>query len=86
MRSELARVHNDVYIEDDDSRTITIPTDEGVQKLIQVGRSLDEAGIAIDDIGLRRPTLDDVFLALTGHHSEGAGDGSNAPAAPRRDA
>ena len=35
--------------------------------LVQVVRDLDEAGIAIDDIGLRRPTLDDVFLSLTGH-------------------
>jgi ABC-2 type transport system ATP-binding protein len=31
---------------------------------------LDEAQIAIDDIGLRRPTLDDVFLTLTGHVAE----------------
>jgi ABC-2 type transport system ATP-binding protein len=30
-------------------------------------RDLDAAGIAIDDIGLRRPTLDDVFMSLTGH-------------------
>ena len=36
----------------------------------QVVRDLDEAGIAIDDIGLRRPTLDDVFLSLTGHAAE----------------
>ena len=34
---------------------------------MQVVRDLDEAGIGIDDIGLRRPTLDDVFLSLTGH-------------------
>jgi ABC-2 type transport system ATP-binding protein len=34
-----------------------------------VVRDLDEAGIGIDDIGLRRPTLDDVFLSLTGHAS-----------------
>ena len=33
-------------------------------------RELDEAGIAIDDIGLRRPTLDDVFLSLTGRAAE----------------
>jgi ABC-2 type transport system ATP-binding protein len=31
-------------------------------------RLLDERGIAIEDIGLRRPTLDEVFLALTGQH------------------
>jgi ABC-2 type transport system ATP-binding protein len=33
-------------------------------------RLLDEAGVGVDDIGLRRPTLDDVFLALTGHAAE----------------
>ena len=30
-------------------------------------RLLDEAGVGIDDVSLRRPTLDDVFMALTGH-------------------
>jgi ABC-2 type transport system ATP-binding protein len=33
-------------------------------------RRLDDAGIGIDDIAVRRPTLDDVFLALTGHSAE----------------
>jgi ABC-2 type transport system ATP-binding protein len=33
-------------------------------------RRLDDAGVGIDDIALRRPTLDDVFLALTGHAAE----------------
>ena len=33
-------------------------------------RRLGEAGIKIDDIALRRPTLDDVFLKLTGHAVE----------------
>ena len=33
-------------------------------------RRLDAAGVGIDDIALRRPTLDDVFLALTGHAAE----------------
>jgi ABC-2 type transport system ATP-binding protein len=33
-------------------------------------RTLDGAGIRIADIGLRRPTLDDVFLTLTGHEAE----------------
>jgi ABC-2 type transport system ATP-binding protein len=39
-------------------------------------RRLDQAGVAIDDINLTRPTLDDVFIALTGHaaeHENGAG-------------
>ena len=33
-------------------------------------RRLDEAGIAIDDIAVSTPTLDDVFLTLTGHAAE----------------
>ncbi|HSL64721.1 MAG TPA: ATP-binding cassette domain-containing protein [Gaiellaceae bacterium] len=40
-------------------------------------RRLDEVGIGIDDIGLRRPTLDDVFLELTGHAAEAAANGSD---------
>jgi len=34
-------------------------------------RRLDEAGVAIEDIAMRRPTLDDVFIRLTGHAAEG---------------
>ena len=33
-------------------------------------RRLDKAGVAIDDIAVRRPTLDDVFIVLTGHAAE----------------
>jgi ABC-2 type transport system ATP-binding protein len=51
-------------------RKLTVPADGGAQRLLAVLRDLDAAGIAIDDIGLRRPTLDDVFLALTGHAAE----------------
>jgi ABC-2 type transport system ATP-binding protein len=38
----------------------------------EIVRSLDDAGASIDDIALQRPTLDDVFLALTGHAAEEA--------------
>ncbi len=51
---------------DSHTRRLTVPADGGAQTLVQVVRDLDEAGIEIDDIALRRPTLDDVFLALTG--------------------
>jgi ABC-2 type transport system ATP-binding protein len=37
---------------------------------VEVVRDFDEAGYKIDDIALRRPTLDDVFLSLTGHVAE----------------
>jgi ABC-2 type transport system ATP-binding protein len=55
---------------DDHTRKITIPARGGARRLAQVVRDLDEAQIAIDDIALRRPTLDDVFLTLTGHAAE----------------
>ena len=38
--------------------------------LAQAVRRLDEAGIAVEDLALRRPSLDEVFLALTGHPAE----------------
>jgi ABC-2 type transport system ATP-binding protein len=38
--------------------------------LVAALRELDSAGIAVQDVGLRRPTLDDVFLSLTGHIAE----------------
>jgi ABC-2 type transport system ATP-binding protein len=52
---------------DEHTRRVTVPSDGGAKRLASVIREFDEAGIAIDDIGLRRPTLDDVFLSLTGH-------------------
>ncbi len=65
------------------ARRLTTPAHGGAEKLVRIVRDFDEAGIVIDDIGLRRPTLDDVFLALTGHHAEDielTGD-DDAPAA-----
>jgi ABC-2 type transport system ATP-binding protein len=38
--------------------------------IAQAVRQLDDAGVGIDDISIRRPTLDDVFIALTGHRAE----------------
>jgi ABC-2 type transport system ATP-binding protein len=52
---------------DEHTRRVTAPSEGGATRLATVIRDFDEAGIAIDDIGLRRPTLDDVFLSLTGH-------------------
>jgi ABC-2 type transport system ATP-binding protein len=55
---------------DEHTRKMTVPAHGGAQTLVQIVRDMDEAGIAIDDIALRRPTLDDVFLSLTGHVAE----------------
>ncbi len=51
-------------------RKLTVPVTGGAKLLAEVIRELDSRGIEIDDIGLRRPTLDDVFLSLTGHVAE----------------
>jgi ABC-2 type transport system ATP-binding protein len=59
---------------DGHTRRITVPSSGGATHLMDVVRQLDEQQIAIDDIGLRRPTLDDVFLSLTGHAAQAAGD------------
>ncbi|TVR28431.1 MAG: ATP-binding cassette domain-containing protein [Ilumatobacter sp.] len=48
-------------------RRITANAESGPQTLMEVLRRVDAEAIALDDVGLRRPTLDDVFLALTGH-------------------
>jgi ABC-2 type transport system ATP-binding protein len=48
---------------------ISAPVPHGVEALSAVLRSLETAGIDIVDIGLRRPTLDDVFMELTGHEA-----------------
>ena len=73
----LARVGDGPCTVDEHTRRLTVPTNGGAQRLVQVVRDLDEAAIAIDDIGLRRPTLDDVFLALTGHAAEQAVAGAD---------
>jgi ABC-2 type transport system ATP-binding protein len=54
------------------TRKITVPVTGGAKLLAEVIRDLDAEGIEIDDIGLRRPTLDDVFISLTGHAAEAA--------------
>ena len=55
---------------DNHTRKLTVPAQGGVQQLTAAMRALDEAMIPIDDVALRRPTLDDVFLTLTGHGAE----------------
>ena len=51
-------------------RTVTLPINDGAHLVPEVVRAMDAAGVAIDDVGTRRPTLDDVFLNLTGHRAE----------------
>jgi ABC-2 type transport system ATP-binding protein len=58
---------------------ITLPVGtEGTSILTEAVRRLDDAQIKLADIALRRPSLDDVFLALTGHAAEEGRDGQAA--------
>jgi ABC-2 type transport system ATP-binding protein len=49
---------------------VRVPLRRREGAIAEAVRRLDQAGIGIDDIALRSPTLDDVFLRLTGHHVE----------------
>jgi ABC-2 type transport system ATP-binding protein len=53
-----------------EQRTISIPAPAEVEDLARVTEAIKASGIAVDEIALRRPTLDDAFLALTGHPVE----------------
>ncbi len=53
---------------DDHALTLQIPTDGNVATMRRVLRELDHAGVDVVDLAIHTPDLDDVFLALTGHH------------------
>ena len=54
------------------TRRINAPTSGGSRALLAAAKTLDDQGIEVEDIALRRPSLDDVFLKLTGHRAEAA--------------
>jgi len=68
--SELASVGSGAAVVDEVARKILLPVSGGSSSIVDAIRKLDELKIEIEDIGLRRPTLDDVFLSLTGHVAE----------------
>jgi ABC-2 type transport system ATP-binding protein len=69
---------------DEDTRRLTGPAPGGAGQLAAVVRDLDAADVRIDDLALRRPTLDDVFLALTGHQTAAAESTESATRSGRR--
>jgi ABC-2 type transport system ATP-binding protein len=52
------------------TRRITVPVTDGQSLLAEAVRRLDAAGVHVVELALRRPTLDEVFLSLTGHAAE----------------
>ena len=69
-RTVLASLASGELTSQEHTRTVTAPVSGGAAALIGALRALDEAGIEVMDAGIRRPTLDDVFLSLTGHDAE----------------
>ena len=63
-------------ITEDLTKTILLPVAGGSTAIVNIVRKLDENQISIADIALRRPTLDDVFLSLTGHATENTEENS----------
>ena len=53
---------------------ISVPVQNGASVLVDAVRRLDRAKVKIDDLSLRRPSLDDVFFALTGKPAEADGE------------
>ncbi|MGH2756717.1 MAG: DUF4162 domain-containing protein, partial [Actinomycetota bacterium] len=74
---------DEVQVEEQ-TRRLTAGVKGGVEDLRQVLQRLTDANVAVVDIGLHRPTLDDVFLSLTGHSAEAVasnGGGDEEPEA-----
>ena len=69
---------------DKDAGEIQVPVGtEGTATLTEAIRRLDDADVRLADVALRRPSLDDVFLALTGHAAEQA-EGNEGDGEPKR--
>jgi ABC-2 type transport system ATP-binding protein len=68
---------------DTHTRALSVPVSGGTDALVGALRRLDSASVKVQDVGVRRPTLDDVFLSLTGHaatddESEDGASGADA--------
>ena len=79
MRPHVREVHVDVG-----ARQLTAPA-EGLGHMTRIAGLFEESGIVLDDIGLKRPSLDDVFLHLTGHRAEAMPDDDADRTDPRTD-
>ncbi len=76
----LRRVTAEEPMFEPNKRCLVVHAPDGSRTLMQVVRALDEAELTPDDLEMHKPTLDEVFLTLTGHAAEAAAaadDGSN---------
>ncbi|WP_374103060.1 ATP-binding cassette domain-containing protein [Streptomyces sp. B93] len=66
----VARVSDGEPDSDEAELRVHASVTDRVAALTEVARALQEEGVRVEDLGLRRPSLDDVFLRLTGHRTE----------------
>ena len=64
LRKNVSEVHVD-----ESARQLTAPAD-GLRDMTRIAAVFEDSRIELDDLGLKRPSLDDVFLHLTGHRAE----------------
>lgn len=69
-RAVLSGISIDGVQVEEHTRRLTAPVSGGVEALAPVLQRLSQANVLVVDAGIRRPTLDDVFLSLTGHTAE----------------
>jgi ABC-2 type transport system ATP-binding protein len=77
---KVARVTGAEPVVDADARLVSAPAADRVAVLTGVARELADAGLDAEDIALRRPTLDEVFLALTGQPRDAGPQREELPA------
>jgi ABC-2 type transport system ATP-binding protein len=78
LAAALERIGDEPPRVDEVTSRVTVPVTDGRAAISAAVRVLDQLDLAVDDIGVRRPTLDEVFLTLTGTsiaEAEGAGEG-----------
>jgi ABC-2 type transport system ATP-binding protein len=73
-RDVLARIADGPPFVDLAALTVEAPVVGGARRMPELVRELDDAGVLLDDLGIRRPSLDDVFLTLTGRAADTAAE------------
>jgi ABC-2 type transport system ATP-binding protein len=81
VRATAALTDSEARVDEETRRVVLRAGNRGSHALVEAVRRLDAAGVETDGLALRRPSLDDVFLAVTGHAAES--DDVGAPARRR---
>ena len=77
-RAALAPLNPGEEVGTTEDGTLTLAATGGGEFVVRAAQALRDAGVRLDEISLRRPTLDDVFLALTGRAAPGEHEGGEA--------